>query len=201
VANFGVVQVAEDVNAESLVSDEADDGHHAVDATGVKVHRPTFVIVLEPPQTVGRPFRLGQPRGGIETFAHDELGLEELRPRRKSTHSTTFLPASPRPGSRFRSETSSALNCRTWIRIRADDTWSDPVNLGDTINTEGGLEYAPYVSPDGRCFFFIATRGRAAELAVPKLTAENLRELHNSPETGLPGIWWVEASFIDELRP
>jgi hypothetical protein len=83
----------------------------------------------------------------------------------------------------------------------SDDTWSDPINLGNTINTEGGLEYAPYVSPDGRYFFFMTTRSRAAELAGPKLTAEGLHELHNSPETGLPGIWWVEASFIDALRP
>jgi hypothetical protein len=82
-----------------------------------------------------------------------------------------------------------------------DDTWSDPINLGDKINTDGGLEYAPYVSPDGEYFFFMSSRERAAELAGPTLTAENLRKLHDTPETGLPGIWWVKASFIEELRP
>jgi hypothetical protein len=82
-----------------------------------------------------------------------------------------------------------------------DDTWSDPINLGDKINTEGGLEYAPYVSPDGKYFFFMSGRSRAVELAGSMLTARKLHELHNSPETGLPCIWWVDASFLQALRP
>lgn len=82
-----------------------------------------------------------------------------------------------------------------------DDTYCDPINLGDKINTDGGLEYAPYVSPDGQYFFFMSARSRAAELAGRRLTAENLHELHNTPGAGLPSIWWVEASFINELRP
>ena len=83
----------------------------------------------------------------------------------------------------------------------SEDTWSDPINLGDAINTKGGLEYAPYVSPDGEYFFFMSNRSRAAELSGPVLTTRKLHELHNAPETGLPYIWWVDASFIQDRRP
>ncbi len=82
-----------------------------------------------------------------------------------------------------------------------DDTWSEPINLGNKINTDGGLEYAPYVSPDGKVFFFMSARNKAIELAGSRLTLTKMRELHNTPETGLPGIWWVEASFIENLKP
>jgi hypothetical protein len=82
-----------------------------------------------------------------------------------------------------------------------DDTWSDPINLGEKINTDGGLEYAPYVSPDGKYFFFMSARSDAVKMAGDRLSAEKMRELHNTPGTGLPGIWWVEASFLSDLRP
>lgn len=82
-----------------------------------------------------------------------------------------------------------------------DDTWSEPINLGNKINTDGGLEYAPYVSPDGKYFFFMSSRSRAIELAGPQLSLAKMLELHSTPETGLPGIWWVDARFIEDLKP
>ncbi len=82
-----------------------------------------------------------------------------------------------------------------------DDTWSDPINLGEKINTEGGLEYAPYVSPDGKYFFFMSARNDAVKIAGDRLSAAKMQELHNRPGAGLPGIWWVEASFLSDLRP
>lgn len=35
----------------------------------------------------------------------------------------------------------------------SDGTWSEPQNLGDSINTEGN-EYAPFLHPDGRTLYF-----------------------------------------------
>ena len=89
-----------------------------------------------------------------------------------------------------------------YIVYRApDDTWSEPINLGTKINTEGGLEYAPYVSRDGKYFFFMSSRSKAIELAGSQLTLARMLELHSTPETGLPGIWWVEAGFLEDLKP
>jgi Tol biopolymer transport system component len=83
-----------------------------------------------------------------------------------------------------------------------DDTWSEPVNLGERVNTEGGTEYSPYVTPDGKYFFFMATRGRFGDgIADPPLTYDRLLQVHAEPGNGNPGIWWIDAGFIEELRP
>lgn len=81
----------------------------------------------------------------------------------------------------------------------ADDTWTEPVNLGDKINTDGGSEYSPYVSPDGKYFFFMSSR-KDVDLAGPPLTTDRMVELHNTSGVGLPSIWWIEAGFVERLR-
>jgi len=83
-----------------------------------------------------------------------------------------------------------------------NDSWSDPVNLGDRINTRQNQEWSPYVSPDGRYFFFMSTRIKSAGISPDgRLTLGSLIRMHNEPEHGNPGIYWVSAGFIEELRP
>ena len=81
-----------------------------------------------------------------------------------------------------------------------DDKWSPLVNMGELVNTEGGLEYSPYVSPDGKYFFFMSSRKKPAqETDKMPLTRKHMMEMHNSPGHGNPAIWWMEAAFIDSL--
>ncbi|MFC1559432.1 hypothetical protein ACFL39_02465, partial [Gemmatimonadota bacterium] len=82
------------------------------------------------------------------------------------------------------------------------DEWSEPVNMGDKINTTGHLDSVPYVSPDGRYFFFMSARqDNEAVAARAGGTLESLIDLHNAPRNGFPDVWWVDASFIESLRP
>jgi hypothetical protein len=81
-----------------------------------------------------------------------------------------------------------------------DDTWTGPVNLGDHINRARGAEWSPYVSPDGRFLFFMSTRPSGIATLPTELTVRDLRALHDEPENGNPDIYWVDASFLDELR-
>lgn len=82
------------------------------------------------------------------------------------------------------------------------DEWSEPVNLGSGINTGSGQEYSPYVSPDGKYFFFMST-------CIPDINGEDskpyslsgLKGGFNAPENGNSEIYWVDAGFIEELRP
>ncbi len=84
----------------------------------------------------------------------------------------------------------------------ADDGWTEPINLGDRINTAGGVEYSPYLSPDGRYFFFMSSRSREASDTRPdRLTYADLTHEHDEPQNGNPDIYWVDASFIEELQP
>jgi len=81
-----------------------------------------------------------------------------------------------------------------------DDTWSEPINLGEEINTAGGMEFSPYVSPDGKYFFFMSSRTAPASGMEP-LTLRYLKKIHNAPKNGYPDIYWIDAGFIEELRP
>ena len=89
-----------------------------------------------------------------------------------------------------------------FIVFRDDnDNWSTPINMGDRVNTPRGSEFSPYVSPDGRYFFFMAARPRPAESFPAVLTADFLWDLHSGPQNGDVDIYWIDAGFIEELRP
>ncbi|HSG08656.1 MAG TPA: hypothetical protein VLA36_09865 [Longimicrobiales bacterium] len=82
-----------------------------------------------------------------------------------------------------------------------DDRWSEPINLGDRVNTPGDGEFSPFVSPDGRYFFFMSTRLGARDRIPDTLTWKYIREYRMMPEIGNAGIYWMDASFIERLRP
>ena len=82
-----------------------------------------------------------------------------------------------------------------------DDRWSGPINLGDVVNTPAAGEFSPYVSPDGRYFFFMSTRRFPVDQLPDTLTWDFLRGFRQMPETGNAGIYWMDAGFIEALRP
>jgi len=83
-----------------------------------------------------------------------------------------------------------------------EDEWTEPINLGPVINTAEGQEWSPYVSPDGKYFFFMASRPSIeARHARQRLTYEDLLRLHGEPMNGNFDIWWVDATIIQRLRP
>lgn len=83
-----------------------------------------------------------------------------------------------------------------------DDTWSGPINLGEKINSPHGYEYSPYVSPDGKYFFFSAQRTKTPEEYFGEdVTYDEILSAYNNPENGNIDIYWVDAGFIERLRP
>ncbi len=82
------------------------------------------------------------------------------------------------------------------------DQWSEPLNLGDQINTAGGLEFSPYVSPDGKYFFFMSARQTPDFFSTGQpMTYPKLLEFNLTAGNGNPAIWWVSAEVINRLRP
>jgi len=59
---------------------------------------------------------------------------------------------------------------------QTDGSWSDPVHMGNAVNTEKS-ENRPYVSPDGKYLFYTST------------------------STGIRDIYWVDARIIEKLKP
>jgi hypothetical protein len=82
-----------------------------------------------------------------------------------------------------------------------DDSWVGPINMGDRINTPGNSAPSSYVSPDGRYFFFASTRKSPNDTIATKLSYENILRISTLPENGNSDIYWMDASFIDSLRP
>jgi len=68
---------------------------------------------------------------------------------------------------------------------KADGTWTNPKNLGRTINSAAKDEY-PYISPDGKYLFFNSNR--------PSVLNKN-----KIPD-GPGNIYWVSARFIEKLK-
>jgi len=89
-----------------------------------------------------------------------------------------------------------------YIFFRGDDgKFGEAINMGPTVNSAAGPEWSPYVSRDGKYFFFMA-RARDGKPAEPALLDwKTLLELQRSSKNGDSNIYWVDASFIEKLRP
>ncbi|MCP4724762.1 MAG: hypothetical protein GY863_06985 [bacterium] len=59
---------------------------------------------------------------------------------------------------------------------QSDGTWSDPVNMGANVNSNG-YDYCAILSPDEKYLFFSSSR------------------------TGNGDVYWVDAKIIEELKP
>jgi hypothetical protein len=82
-----------------------------------------------------------------------------------------------------------------------DDTWSEPVSLGPLVNTKENDEHSASLSPDGKYLFFMSPRMPPAESIPAHISYGYLRSLQTQPQNGNPAIWWVEAAFLEKLRP
>lgn len=83
-----------------------------------------------------------------------------------------------------------------------DDTWTGPINLGSKVNTSENAEWSPYVSPDGKYFFFMSSRSRFAKsYSEARLTYNDIKRFYNEPMNGNANIYWIDARIIEDLRP
>ncbi len=81
-----------------------------------------------------------------------------------------------------------------------DDTWSDPVNMGEKINSKTGAEWSPYISPDGRYFFFMSGRRLGDDERPGKLSYNFFQELNSGPKNGRCDTYWISTDFINTLK-
>ena len=90
-----------------------------------------------------------------------------------------------------------------WVSFRGEgNTWSEPVNLGERVNLPGAQASSASLSPDGRYLFFATSRVALEEMmSGPRATFDEIMACSHTPENGNPSIYWMEAAFIDDLRP
>jgi len=78
-----------------------------------------------------------------------------------------------------------------------NDQWSKPINLGKKINSVRGAEWSPYVSPDGKYFFFMSSKTASF---TEKPSYMKFKEMYNKPQNGNSDIYWVKADFLFDLK-
>ena len=83
----------------------------------------------------------------------------------------------------------------------SDDTWTDPIHLGKNINSKSRFEYSASVSPDGKYLFFMSSDREKKQLFSKKvITLTDLLEIHTDTGNGNSNIYWIDASFINQLK-
>ena len=82
----------------------------------------------------------------------------------------------------------------------ADGTWRKPRNLGATVNTEH-LEFCPSVSRDGKYLFFTSRRPKSMKIPRYPNAAREALGLAPDPERADIDIYWLDARYLDTLRP
>jgi hypothetical protein len=85
---------------------------------------------------------------------------------------------------------------------KPDDTWSEGIDMGAKINAPGTRALSPYVSPDGKYFFFAATRQNPDNFtAQNRILWNHIQDIYNCPQNGSSDIYWVDAKIIQDLCP
>ncbi|MBP2680465.1 MAG: hypothetical protein H6Q78_328 [Candidatus Krumholzibacteriota bacterium] len=91
--------------------------------------------------------------------------------------------------------------CDYYVAFRdSNDVWTGPINMGAAVNTPGNTVGSPYVSPDGRYFFFASNRRSDAAPPARERTYRSIQEMAARPQNGNSDIYWMDASFIEHLR-
>ena len=68
-----------------------------------------------------------------------------------------------------------------WVSERSGEEWSDPVNMGDSVNTSG-LEQSPFIHPDQQSLYFSSTGWPGMGQGDLYLTRKKLKGEWTKPE-------------------
>ncbi len=82
-----------------------------------------------------------------------------------------------------------------------NDNWSEAINMGEEINVPGTNAISPYVTRDGKYFFFGShKRKEITDIAKSDITLSIIKNYDRMPLNGRSDIYWVDAKIIDQLR-
>ncbi|RRB02097.1 TolB family protein [Larkinella rosea] len=79
----------------------------------------------------------------------------------------------------------------------AAGNWQPAKMLPEPLNSRQ-IDYCPYVSPDGKWFFFSSKRTQPKP--TQRFTAETLRQRLNGVQNGFEDIYWVSSAVLWTLK-
>ncbi|WP_290790464.1 TolB family protein [Flavihumibacter sp. UBA7668] len=88
-----------------------------------------------------------------------------------------------------------------WISFNLGEKWSEPVNLGKTINSFD-KEGQAAISRNGKKLYFTSSRNKLSNFSESgkKMNQKVFKDEFNSIFNGLPNIWEVDISTIHALK-
>jgi hypothetical protein len=86
-----------------------------------------------------------------------------------------------------------------YIIFRNDnDEWSEPINMGEQLNSESMREYSTSLSHDGKFIFFMSNRGSGEEMK--DFTLSEMVSRSNDILNGNSNIYWISSDIIEKLK-
>lgn len=86
-----------------------------------------------------------------------------------------------------------------YISYRNNDEWTEPQNLGPTINS-ANFDYCPVVSHDGKYFFYTSYKEEKLQPTAQPKTIQEVEKIIGGIVNGMGNVYWVETKFINDLR-
>ncbi len=87
-----------------------------------------------------------------------------------------------------------------YVSFRTDHGWSEPINLGEPINS-AAREVCPAVTADGKHLIFASNRLRQPYASTPGGSLDEVNAKFASGDNGEYNIYVVSTAFLDRLRP
>ena len=78
---------------------------------------------------------------------------------------------------------------------RPDGTWGTARNLPAPLNSDA-LDYSPFVTPDGKYFFFTSNRSTLTQPFPRRMNRAEIYDALNKPGNGNDDIYWVKAQAL-----
>lgn len=86
-----------------------------------------------------------------------------------------------------------------YISFNIDDEWTEPMNLGEPINSKA-REICPLVTTDGRLFIFASNRLINEYEPKPLESIDSFRSKSESFDNGSWNIFYTSTDFLERLR-
>jgi len=87
-----------------------------------------------------------------------------------------------------------------WVSFKKEGQWGTPVNMGEKVNT-AGHEGTPGLSRDNKTLYFSTNRESVKsrpQFKTGEVTAETINRLLHSPAAGLPQIYAIDISDLED---
>lgn len=84
---------------------------------------------------------------------------------------------------------------------KSDDSWSEPIDMSEKLQSKRSQDRFPKLSNDGKYFFFVSNRWLGNRYFDSPLNLTQIKEKAKNISNGMGNVFWVDSHIIEELNP